>query len=116
MKPPRLDSDMFHETLQDDKLALGIVITFQVMAVAGVSPGDPYPVRAVSKRRQDKLRADPSRTRDPYHPDIGRILHAADTCKVGRPIAAPVAQKSNNPGFPIRHCTSVLVTYRPSPK
>jgi len=71
------------------------------MAFAGVSPGHPDPVGPLPQGSQKKLRAHSSGAGDSDDPDIGRIFHATDTRQVGRPVAAPVAQKTDDFGFPI---------------
>jgi hypothetical protein len=35
---------MFHKVLEKNKSSSKIIITFQVMAVAGMSPGNPHPI------------------------------------------------------------------------
>jgi hypothetical protein len=59
MQPSRLHSYVLKEVFEKGELAAGVVITFQVMAVSGVSPGYPNPVCPVPERGQDKFRADP---------------------------------------------------------
>jgi len=96
-------SHVFHQILKQGKFATGIVITFQVMAFARMSPGYPDAVCAFTQGRQKEFGTHPSGARNPDHPDIGRIFHPADAGQIGRAIAAPVAQKSHNFWFPIRH-------------
>jgi len=61
------------------------------MAVAGMSPGNPDAIRSLPDGRQKKLGAHPSGAGNPYHPNIGRILHAADAGKISGAVTAPVA-------------------------
>jgi len=73
------------------------------MAFAGMSPGYPDAVGSFTQGGQKEFGTHSSGAGNPDHPDIGRILHPADAGQVGRAIAAPVAQKSHNFWFPIRH-------------
>jgi len=56
MQPTGLDAYVLEEVFEKDELATGVVITFQVMAVSGVSTRDPHAVRPVPKGGQDKFR------------------------------------------------------------
>jgi hypothetical protein len=94
---------VFHQILKQSKFATGIVITFQVMAFSGMSPGHPDAVCSFTQGGKKELGTHPSGAGYPDHPDIGRIFHPADAGQIGRAIAAPVAQKSHNFWFPIRH-------------
>ncbi len=51
---------MFEKTLEKGEFSAGVEITFQVMAVPGVSAGDPDGVCTVSKSSQYKFGAYPS--------------------------------------------------------
>jgi len=82
---------MLDKILQKSELTSCEVITFQVMAVAWVSPGNPNTVGAVPEGGEDEFGANPSRAGNPNDPDVGRILEAAHPCQVGRAVAAPVA-------------------------
>jgi hypothetical protein len=99
---------MFKEAFQQGEFSPGIVITFQVMTLSGVSPGDPYPVGPVTKSIQDKLRAHPTGTRYPDNPDIGRIRQPAHPCQVSCTVTAPVAEKRDNLGFRCFHVFSTI--------
>ena len=103
MKPSRFNPYMFNEVLKQDELSSGIVITFQVMAVSGVSPGDPDAVRPMPQSGQYEFGAYAAGAWNPYNPDVGRILKAVDSCQVGGAIAAPVAQESRNFWLPVSH-------------
>jgi len=59
MKPPGLHPGVFQQPFQESELSPRIVITFQVMAVSRVSPGNPDPVRSVPERGQNELGAHP---------------------------------------------------------
>jgi hypothetical protein len=82
---------MFHQILEQGEFATGIVITFQVMAFTGMSPGDPNAVCTLTQRCQKEFRIHPSRAGDADDPDVGRIFHPADAGKIGGAIAAPIA-------------------------
>jgi len=73
------------------------------MAFAGMSPGHPNAVRTLSKCGQGKLGAHSTGTGYPDDPNIGGILHSADTGKVCGAITAPVAQETDYLRFPFRH-------------
>jgi hypothetical protein len=73
------------------------------MAFAGMSPGYPDAVCALTQGSQEKLGIHPSGTRDAHHPDIGWVFHPSDSSQIGSTIAAPVAQKGHDFGFPFRH-------------
>jgi hypothetical protein len=103
LKATGFDPHHFHQILKQGEFAPGVVITFQVMAFTGMSPGYPDAVSAFPHGCQKKLWIHPAGARNPYHPDVGRVLHPADTGEIGGTVAAPVAQKSRNFRFPIRH-------------
>ena len=97
---------MIEQILEQGELASCVVITFQVMAVAGVSPGNPDPVRTMAEGGEDEFGAHPCRAGHPDDPDIGRVLEAAHACQVCRPIAAPVAKESRYLRLPVVHTLS----------
>jgi hypothetical protein len=84
-------SHVFHQILKQSEFATGVVITFQVMAFSGMSPGYPDAVGPLTQGGQKEFGTHPSGAGNSDHPNIGRILHPADTGKIGRTIAAPVA-------------------------
>ena len=94
---------MFHQIFKQGEFAPGIVITFQVMAFTGMSPGDPNAICTFSQGCQEEFGIHPSCAGDADDPDVGRILHPADPGKISGAITAPVAQKSRNFRFPFRH-------------
>ena len=53
---------MLQEVFKEDEFPSCIVITFQVMAVAGVSPGDPDAISPVPECGQDKFGSDATGT------------------------------------------------------
>ena len=104
MKPSRFQADMFEQILEECELSSCVVITFQVMAVSGVSPGNPDPVGAMAESGQDEFWAYPGGAGYANDPDIGRVLHSADAGQIRRPVTAPVAQEGCYLGLPISHC------------
>jgi hypothetical protein len=48
LNPPGLDAHVLHQILKKGELSAGVVITFQVMAFAGMSPGYPDGVCALA--------------------------------------------------------------------
>ena len=54
----RLDADMFQEPFQQREFPSCIIITFQVMAIPWVSPGDPDAVGPMTQGRKDEFGAD----------------------------------------------------------
>ncbi len=99
----RLDSHVFHQVHEKRKLSTSVVITFQVMAFARMSPRHPNAVRALSKGGQCKLGTHSTGTGYPDNPNIGWVLHSADASKVGGAIAAPGTKETDNLRFPFRH-------------
>jgi hypothetical protein len=99
---------MLHQVLKQGKFAPGVIITFQVMAFAGMSPGYPDTVGALAQSGHEKLRIHSSGAGYSNHPYIGRIFHSPDTCQVGSTVAAPVAQEGDDFGFPIGHVHTLL--------
>jgi hypothetical protein len=94
LDPAGLNPRVFQKVFQKGEFSSGVVITFQVMAFAGMSPGHPDGIRALSEAGQNKFGAHAAGAGDPDDPDIGRIFHPADAGQVGGAIAAPVAQKT----------------------
>jgi hypothetical protein len=90
----RLDAHMFQQVFHQRELATRVVITFQVMAFAGMSAGHPYGVGPLPQCCQGELGAHATGARNAHHTDVGWILHAADPGQVGGTVAAPVAQEA----------------------
>jgi hypothetical protein len=82
---------MGHQFFEKREFSTGKIITFQVMAFAGMSPGDPHPVGPFPQGGQGKLGIHSSRTGNPDHADMWWIFHPADTGQIRRTITAPVA-------------------------
>jgi len=61
---------------------LRVYITFQVMAVAKVSPEDEDAIKATSKRFGQIERIHPSRAHRAQHPDCRRVLKTGHTSQV----------------------------------
>jgi hypothetical protein len=94
---------MFHQVLKQSEFASGIVITFQVMAFTGMSPGYPDTICSFSQGRKKEFGAHAAGAGYSNHSNIGRIFHPTYAGQVGGAIAAPVAQKRHNFRFPVRH-------------
>jgi hypothetical protein len=94
---------MFEQVLEESELASCVIITFQVMAVSGVSPGNPNPVGAMAESGQDEFRAYPGGAWYANDPDVGWVLEAADPCQIRCAVTAPVAQERGNFRLPIIH-------------
>jgi len=75
---------------EKSKLSSCVIITFQVMAFARVSAGDPYPVCPFPQGRENKFGAHSASTGDADNPDIGGVLHPANTCKICGPVTTGV--------------------------
>jgi len=101
MEPARFDTHVFYEILKQGEFSSGVVITFQVMAVARVSAGNPDPVCTLSESCQKKLGIHPAGTGHPDYPDVWRILQSAHTGKVCGAVGAPIAEEGNYFGLPI---------------
>jgi hypothetical protein len=82
---------MFHEVLKQGKLSTSIIITFQVMTFAWMSPGYPHSVGSFSQSSQEKFWTHAPCAGNPDDPYVRWIYHPADTGKVSRAITAPVA-------------------------
>jgi hypothetical protein len=103
MKPSRFQADMFEQVFEKGELASCVVITIQVMAVSGVSPGNPDPVHTVPESGQDEFWAHPGGAGYANDPDVGRVLQSADSGQIRCPVTAPVAQEGCNFRLPIVH-------------
>ena len=96
MQSARFNPNVLQQIAKKGKFSSGVVITFQVMAVAGMSPGNPDTVGTATKSSQNKLRADAAGAGNPDYPYIWGVLKTAYACKVGRPITAPVTEEGSN--------------------
>ena len=103
---------MFEEIFEQGEFASCEIITFQVMTIARVSPGNPDAVDTMPERSQDEFRTHPCRAGDPDHPDVRRILKATYPGKIGCAIAAPVAKESGYPWLPVIHCFLLILSER----
>jgi hypothetical protein len=75
----------------DDLLTLDI--TFQVIAVADVSPRYHHAVHAGAEGIEYEAMIHPSGTHEPDQPHIGWVLHTRHTRQVGTRIGAPVTHE-----------------------
>ena len=103
MEPSLFDAYMFQQALQHSEFSSCVVITFQVMAVTGVSAGNPYAVRSMSKSGQNKFRAHPGRTWNANNSEIRRILKPADSSQISSTVTTPVTEKRRYFGLPVTH-------------
>lgn len=71
------------------------------MTISGMAPGYPCPVRTFPEGGKDEFGAHPSAAWQPDHLDVCRVLHPADPRKVGCPVGALVAEKTNYFWFPV---------------
>jgi hypothetical protein len=113
VQSPRLDPDVLQQPFQEGEFSPRVVITFQVMAVSGVSPGYPDPVGSIAKGGQNELGVHSGGAGHTDDSEMGRVLEAAHACQVRRTVAAPVAQKGRDFRFPITHAslqTAVIVS------
>ena len=101
MKPLGFDPDVLQKVFQQGEFPSGVVITFQVMAVARMSAGNPDPVCTLSESCQEKLGIHPAGAGHPDCPDVWGILQSAHTGKICGAVGAPVAEKGNYFGLPI---------------
>ena len=99
---------MLHQVHEKGKFSTSVVITFQVMAFAGMSPGHPDAVRTFPKGCQRKLGTHSTGTGYPDNPNIGGILHSTDTGKICGAVTAPGTKETDNLRFPFRHLFSPL--------
>jgi hypothetical protein len=101
MKSAGFNTHVFYEVLKQGKFPSGVVITFQVMAVARVSAGNPDPVCTLSESCQKKLGIHPAGAGHPDCPDVWWILQSAHPGKVRGAIGAPVAEEGNYLWLPL---------------
>jgi hypothetical protein len=101
MKPAGFDTHVFYEIFKKGKFSSGVVITFQVMAVARVSAGNPNAVCTLSKSCQKKLGIHPAGAGHPDCPDVWGILQSAHTGKICGTVRTPVAKEGNYLWLPL---------------
>jgi hypothetical protein len=99
---------MFQKILQKGKFSSRVVITFQVMAITGVSAGHPHTVCAVTECGQYEFWTDSGGAGDPNDPYIRRVLEPADSRQISGTVAAPVTQESCDLWLPIFHSHLML--------
>jgi len=90
MDPVPFDSHVLHQFLEQVKFSARVEITFQVMAFAGMSAGDPDAVGPLTKGDQSEFGTHAAGAGNPHYPDVGGILHPADARQICSAIAAPV--------------------------
>jgi hypothetical protein len=102
---------MFHQVFEQGELTTSIVITFQVMALTRMSPRNPNTIGPFPQSSQKEFRTHPAGAGNSYHSNIGRILHATDPGQIRRTVTAPIAEKTDNFRFPLRHVHISLKFY-----
>jgi hypothetical protein len=85
-----LETHIFHKVLEKNKSSSKIIVTFQVMAVAGMSPGHPYPIGPFPQSGQNQHGAYPAGARNSDNADIRRILQSSDTGEISSTVTTPV--------------------------
>jgi hypothetical protein len=90
-EPSGLNTHVFHKIFKESEFSPRIVITFQVMALAGMSPGDPDSVSSLRESGQKKLWAHAPGARNSYDPDVRRVFHSSHSGKIRSTVTAPVA-------------------------
>ena len=108
MDTVRFNAHVLHKVFEKRKFSTCVVITFQVMAFAGMSPGHPDAVGTLPEGRQGEFGAHAAGAGYSDDPDIGRVLHPADPRKVGSTVTAPVAKETHDFRFPFRHDCKLL--------
>jgi hypothetical protein len=104
-----LDAHMGRQVFKQGKFSTGVVITFQVMAFTGVSPGHPDGVRPLPQGCQCELGTHSAGAGDADDADIGRVFHTTYPGKIRRTVTAPVTQEGYDFGFPwCRHVFTPL--------
>jgi len=69
---------MLHQVSKQDEFSTGVIITFQVMAFAGMSPRYPNGIGTLPQSRQSEFGTHAAAAGDSDDPDIGGIFHPAD--------------------------------------
>jgi hypothetical protein len=103
METTGLNTRMLHQVFHQGEFSTCVIITFQVMAFAGMSPGYPDGIRSLPQARQNKFGTHPSGAGNADDTDVGRIFHSAHTRQVGGAVAAPVAKKTQYLRFIFSH-------------
>ena len=101
MKSAGFDTHVFYEIFEQGKFSSGVVITFQVMAVARVSAGNPDAVCTLSESCQKKLGIHPASAGHPDCPDVWGILQSAHASKICGAVRTPIAEESNYLWLPL---------------
>jgi hypothetical protein len=102
------DPGKIEQFLREKNLFFSLYITFQVMAITEVSPGNQYAVAPFSECFDDENRIDPAGAHDAYGPDVGWVLQSGYTRKISTCICAPVTKKCYDFGFEVSHVFTFL--------
>ena len=73
------------------------------MTFTGMSAGNPDTVRSLPESGKQKLDTDSPGAGNPDDTNVWRIFHSAYPGQISRSITAPVAKKTYDYRFPIRH-------------
>jgi hypothetical protein len=106
-----LNSDVFQQVLEDDEPPSGEQIATDIVAVAGMSPGDPDAVHSLAEGLQDKLGIHAPGAGNTDHSEIRGILHAAHPRQICGTVTAPVAEERDDRRVPFCHCVTLLGWY-----
>ncbi len=98
MNPVFFHTHVFQQIGHHGKLTACIVITFQVMAFAGMSAGHPHTVGPFPEGGQDKFGTHASGAGNADDSYVFRVLHAAYPGKIRCAVTAPVTQEAYNFG------------------
>jgi hypothetical protein len=103
MESFRADAGQVEQFLGEDNLFFGLYITFQVMAIAEMSPGHKHTITALPEGFNDEGRVNPAGTHDPHGSQVRRILQARNTRQISPGVSTPVTQKRCNLRLKITH-------------
>jgi len=90
LHPTGFNARVFQQVFEQGEFSSCIVITFQVMAFAGMSPGNPDGIRTLPQTGKNKLGTHAAGAGDSDYPDIRGVFHPADAGQVGGAVAAPI--------------------------
>ncbi len=102
MEPAGFNPHVLDEVVKEGELSSGVVITFQVMAVPGVSPGNPNTISTLAESGQDELGIHPPRAGYPDDPDVRGVLQSAYPGKICGAVRTPIAEEGNYLRLPVQ--------------
>ena len=104
---PSIDADLRQRAAEHGEAAVGLEIAVDAVALTGMAADHQHAVGALLKGPNDVVGRHRSRAHHPDRAHVGRVLKAADTRQIGAGIAAPLAEKGDDPRFKGRisgHC------------